>query len=120
MGLLVPAAHDLQEVFARFSSGPDDHRFAKTHVPLRLAMFGDESLVSRSSAKRVVSRVEKFDEVLLDFVGVRSVGQAFADEIFRVFANQHPAVAIVAMNANEQVTGMIRRAEAARRAGSGG
>jgi anti-sigma regulatory factor (Ser/Thr protein kinase) len=120
MGLLIPAAQQLQDVFSRFSSGPDDYRFSRTHVPLELATFGDESLVSRSSAKRVVSRIEKFDEVLLDFAGIRTVGQAFTDEIFRVFANEHPQVAIIAINANEQVTGMIRRAEAARRAGFAG
>ena len=115
MGLLLPPRQKLQEVFERFSSGPDDHRFAKTHVPLDLATFGDENLVSRSSAKRVLSRVERFDEVLLDFSGIRSVGQAFADEIFRVFSNEHPKVRLIAINANEQTTGMIRRAQAARK-----
>jgi len=114
MGIILPAQRKLEEVFARFSSGPDDHRFAKTHVPLKLATYGDESLVSRSSAKRVLSRVERFDEVLLDFLGVRSVGQGFADEIFRVFTSAHPKIRIIWINANEQVTGMIRRAEAAK------
>jgi anti-sigma regulatory factor (Ser/Thr protein kinase) len=115
MELLRPSTTKMEEVFARFSSGPDDYRFAKTHVPLRLATFGDEPLLSRSSAKRVLARVDRFDEVLLDFSGVRSVGQAFSDEIFRVFANAHPKVELIAINANEQVTQMIRRAQAARR-----
>jgi hypothetical protein len=44
-----------------------------------------------------------------------SLWQAFADEIFRVFANAHPKVELVAINANAQVTQMIRRAQAARR-----
>lgn len=114
MGLIVPAQRKLEDVFARFSSGPEDHRFARTHVPLKLATYGDESLVSRSSARRVLSRVEWFDEVLLDFARVRSIGQAFADEIFRVFVNAHPQVRLTSINANEQVTSMIRRAEAAR------
>lgn len=114
MSLLLPSQTSMQAVYARYSSGPDDHRFAKTHVPLKLATFGDEALISRSSAKRVLSRAERFDEVLLDFAGVRSVGQAFADEIFRVFANEHPDVELISINANEQVTGMIRRAQAAR------
>lgn len=118
MSLLLPSSTSMRDVFARFSSGPDEYRFAKTHVPLKLATFGDESLVSRSSAKRVLSRAERFQEVLLDFAGVRSVGQAFADEIFRVFASEHPGVELIAINANEQVTGMIRRAQAARREGA--
>jgi hypothetical protein len=81
---------------------------------MRPVPFGDESLVSRSSAKRVVSRVDRFDEVLLDFSRVRSIGQGFADEIFRVFANAHPGVQLIAINANEAVTAMIRRAQASK------
>lgn len=119
MGLLLPARRTIQEVFAQYSSGPDDYRFAKTHVPLKLATFGDESLVSRSSARRVLTRVERFDEVLLDFKGVRSIGPAFADEIFRVFVREHPKVQLIAINANEQVTAMIRRAKGAGREGQG-
>lgn len=120
MVLKLPALRTLESVFQQFSSGPEDHRFAKTHVPLELATFGDESLMSRSSARRVLARVDRFDEVLLDFSGIQSVGQAFADEIFRVFANAHPNVMLVPINANEQVTFMIRRAEAARREGPRG
>ncbi len=114
MQLLVPTSRVMQDVFSNHSSGPDDYRFAKTHVPIRLAQFGDEALVSRSSAKRVLSRVEKFDEVLLDFTGVRAVGQAFADEIFRVFATAHPKTQLIGINMNEQITLMVQRAKANR------
>jgi anti-sigma regulatory factor (Ser/Thr protein kinase) len=114
MSLLLPARRQLEEVFRKYSSGPEDYRFAKTHVPLKLATFGDESLISRSSARRVLARVERFDEVLLDFKQVRSIGPAFADEIFRVFATEHPKVELISINANEQVTVMIRRAKAAK------
>ena len=114
MGLILPSSRRLEDVFARFSSGPEDHRFAKTHVPLKLAAYGDDNLISRSSAKRVLSRVDRFDEVLFDFARVRSVVQAFADEIFRVFDNDHPHVRLIAINANESVTSMIHRAQAAR------
>lgn len=111
MALILPAGRELVDVFRRFSSGPDEYRFAKTHVPLKLATYGDDGLISRSSAKRVLSRVDRFSEVLLDFAHVRSIGQAFADEIFRVYATAHPSVKLVAINANEQVTQMIRRAQ---------
>jgi hypothetical protein len=40
-----------------------------------------------ASAKRVLGRGDRFDEVLLDFKGVSSIGPAFADEIIRVFAS---------------------------------
>jgi hypothetical protein len=115
MELLRPSITVMQDVFGRFSSGPEEYRFARTQVPLKLATFGDEPLLSRSSAKRVLLRADRFDEVCLDFSGVRSVGPAFADEIFRVFANAHPKVELVAINANAQVTQMIRRAQATRR-----
>ena len=102
------------EIFARFSSGPDDYSFAKTVVPVRLARIGDENLVSRSQAKRLMQRVDRFSKVVLDFEDVRSIGQAFADEVFRVFANAHPAIELTTMHAVPEVQQMIRRAESAR------
>lgn len=103
-----------KRVFDEFSSGPDDYAFAKTVVPVRLAKVGDDNLVSRSQAKRLLQRVDRFSTVVLDFAGVASIGQAFADEVFRVFANAHPDVELVAMHATVQVQQMIRRAEVAR------
>ncbi|AWB35747.1 STAS-like domain-containing protein [Orrella marina] len=44
------------------------------------------------------------------FDGVESIGQAFADEIFRVFQNEHPEVSISAQNTNPDVDFMIKRA----------
>lgn len=104
----------IKEVFDEYSSGPDDYDFAKTIVPVRLARVGDENLVSRSQAKRLLQRVERFRCVVLDFADVASVGQAFADEIFRVFANAHPEVELVAVHALPEVQQMIRRAEVLR------
>ena len=80
---------------------------------LRIGQNG-QMLVSRASAKRVLARVQRFDEVLLDFRQVESIGPAFADEIFRVFAIAHPKVRLIAINANKKVTAMIRRAQAAK------
>jgi uncharacterized protein (DUF1330 family) len=89
--------------------------FKKTHVPIKLAQYGAEKLVSRSQAKRVLSRFESFDEVLLDFADVEFIGQAFADEIFRVFAAQHSRIQLAYMNANRQVQSMIHLAQSASR-----
>lgn len=102
------------EVFKEYSSGPDDYAFAKTIVPVRLAQVGDENLISRSQAKRLLQRVEKFRHVVLDFANVRAIGPAFADEIFRVFALAHAQVELVSINALPEVQQMIRRAEVAR------
>ncbi|WKZ37824.1 MAG: DUF4325 domain-containing protein [Anaerolineales bacterium] len=93
-----------------FYSGNEDYDFSKTHVPVFLAQHGDENLISRSQAKRLLSRFEKFKEIILDFQDVGSIGQAFADEIFRVFQSEHPKINFYIVNANEQVMQMINRA----------
>jgi anti-sigma regulatory factor (Ser/Thr protein kinase) len=104
----------VESVFDEYSSGPDDYAFAKTVVPVRLAKVGDENLVSRSQAKRLLQRVERFRCVVLDFDAVSGIGQAFADEIFRVFANAHPEVELLHVHAVPEVQQMIRRAEVLR------
>ncbi len=103
-----------KEVFDRYANPElDDYGFSRTHIPLTLAQYGQDQLVSRSQARRVLERVERFREVCLDFTGVEFIGQAFADEIFRVFALAHPQVKFVAIGANEDVGRMIGRALAA-------
>lgn len=104
----------MREVFSEYSSGPDDFAFAKTVVPVRLARVGDESLISRSQAKRLLQKVEGFRTVVLDFSEVKSIGQAFADEVFRVFPSYHPEIELVASNTTDEVLAMIRRAQALR------
>ena len=52
--------------------------------------------------------------MVLDFEGIATIGQAFADEVFRVFAQAHPGVELVATHAVSDVQQMIRRAEVAR------
>ena len=82
---------------------------------MRLAQYGDDKLVSRSQAKRVLTRVELFKVAILDFEGVDTIGQAFADEIFRVFTSQHPEVDLVAVNAARAVRDMIDRVKSTNR-----
>ena len=72
--------------------------------------------MTRSQAKRVLSRFERFREVLFDFKGVTSIGQAFADEIFRVFKQSHPEVVVLAINTTSEVDKMISRAKSAENA----
>jgi anti-sigma regulatory factor (Ser/Thr protein kinase) len=98
----------LKGIFDKFAS-PEVFGFTKTVVPVMLAQYGDERLVSRSQAKRLLERVDRFKTVLLDFNEVDSIGQAFADEVFRVFANGHPNIEIVAIRANKNVEEMINR-----------
>ncbi len=101
------ATHRIEDVFAQFQDNEDAPGFAKTHVPVSLAKYGDEQLVSRSQAKRVLARFDRFSEVMLDFRGVSQIGQAFADEIFRVYAQQHPEVTIIPIHTEPAVQRMI-------------
>lgn len=104
----------MQEVFERFTSAAGDFSFDRTRLVVRLVEPEGSALVSRSQAKRIFARLERFREVVLDFEGVESVTPAFADEIFRVFASGHPQVQLLPVNDNEQVRQMIRRAERGR------
>jgi hypothetical protein len=99
-----------RKIFDYYSSG-DDYGFNKTVVPVKLAQYGDDKLISRSQAKRVLARIELFKIVMFDFNGVETIGQAFADEIFRVFANRHPEIQLFVTRANSAVKRMIERAK---------
>ena len=103
-------ARTTKKVFDKFTSD-DDYGFTKTVVPVKLMRYGDDNLVSRSQAKRLLARFDKFKTVVLDFSGVAGVGQAFADEVFRVFTSKNPGVEIVPIHASSEVKRMISRAE---------
>lgn len=106
----------LKKVFDQYSSGPDEYRFNRTVVPANLARYGDDQLISRSQAKRLLARVELFQAVVFDFKDVPTIWQAFADEIFRVFALEHPDIELIPINANSEVKRMIARAQVRGRA----
>ncbi|MBL8473905.1 MAG: DUF4325 domain-containing protein [Rhodocyclaceae bacterium] len=103
-------ARTTKKVFDKFTSD-DDYGFTKTVVPVELMRYGDDNLVSRSQAKRLLARLDRFKTVVLDFSGVASVGQAFADEVFRVFRSRNPNVEVVPIHASLEVKRMITRAE---------
>jgi anti-sigma regulatory factor (Ser/Thr protein kinase) len=101
------------EVFGNFVD-PDTLEFSKTVIPLALFQR-DDRFVSRSEAKRLVSRLERFREVELDFEGVTEVGQGFVDELFRVWAGQHPETHVVPVHMSPAVEWVVRRSLAGRR-----
>ena len=101
----------IKSVLDRFSSDQEDPGFDKTIVPVELARYGKENLVSRSQAKRLLTRLEKFKTVALDFENVKYVGRAFADEIFRVFTNSHPNITILSINTNKSIRQLIDEIE---------
>lgn len=104
-------ARTTKKIFDQFAPG-DEFGFSKTVVPLRLAQYGNDLLISRSQAKRVLARVELFKTVMFDFKEIESIGQAFADEVFRVFARRHPEIELTPVNANSAVKRMISHARA--------
>lgn len=83
--------------------------FRKTIVAVALSADPNDPHVSRSQAKRLLIGLEKFRTIVLDFKGVVSVGQAFVDEVFRVFQNEYPDIVIHYINANDEVEAMIKR-----------
>lgn len=108
MSISMKTDRELSDVFNTFADPEKhDHAFARTHVPVSLMQYGQDSLISRSQAKRLLNRFEKFREIILDFQGVPFIGQGFADEIFRVFATAHPEIEIIPIRANNNIMGMI-------------
>lgn len=112
MNISTRSTRTTQSVFDRFSGV--DVGFTKTHVPVALARYGEDKLVSRSQARRVLARFEKFKEVSLDFSGVETIGQPFADEIFRVFADRNPNIKLTHSHASHQIQNMIAWVRGAR------
>ena len=99
----------LNELFSAFQTDPAEMAFDKTEVRIKLYTLGTIH-ISRSQARRVLSGLEKFRSIILDFDKVPTVGQAFADEIFRVFKTKHPAIQITPINMNNAVQFMVKRA----------
>lgn len=99
---------DLQKVFEHYQNS-ETKAFDKTHILVQFSKLGDERFVSRSQAKRILKGIDKFNHIMLDFKGIRSVGQAFVDEIFRVFKSSHPEIKIEYLNANDAIEFMIKR-----------
>lgn len=95
----------LQSVLSEYAPKDYDYEFRKTRVFVKLFK---RDFISRSEARRLLVGLEKFSEIILDFSGVDTVGQGFADEIFRVFKNQHPRISITIENARPIISAMLR------------
>lgn len=104
------------DIANRYTEAPNDYGFSKTIVPVHLLEYREENpiFVSRSQAKRLLARFERFANIVLDFTDVMEIGQGFADEVFRVFPSQHPDTKITYKNASPLVESMIKRAQSVR------
>lgn len=104
----------LNDVFKKYQTSPDEYAFDKTEVHIKLYTIGG-IYISRSQARRVLTGLEKFKQVIMDFDKVPTIGQAFADEVFRVFPLKYKDINIEPINMNESVKFMIDRVNATER-----
>jgi DNA-binding transcriptional ArsR family regulator len=83
------------------------------HAPIkrsRVVVTLATGSISRSEAQQLLSRLERFSTVVLDFKDVKEIGQAFADEVFRVWPTSHPNVSLEPINMSPMVTFMVDHA----------
>jgi biotin operon repressor len=99
------ARTQLTDVFETYAPADFNYQFQKTKVHIKLLQ---SDYISRSEARRLLLNLDKFTEVILDFKGVKSIGQGFADETFRVFINRNPQIRIVPLNTNPVIDAMLR------------
>jgi anti-sigma regulatory factor (Ser/Thr protein kinase)/predicted transcriptional regulator len=95
---------DIKEVFDQYAD--IDFGFMRTKIPVKNMV--DSVPVSRSQAKRVSFRLEKFKEAEIDFSEIDWMGQGFAHQLFVVFQNEHPELKLIPSNMNESVEKMYR------------
>lgn len=100
--------NNLNKVFREYSEGAFD--FNKTEVTVDLYNI-DTLYISRSQARRILNGLDKFKKIILDFKNVKTIGQGFSDEVFRVWKNGHNNIDIIYKNANENIIFMIERAK---------
>jgi len=98
----------LRKIFSKYAG--KSFQFSKTKILVKLGLV-DNVFLSRSQARRIIFGLDKFKKIILDFKGVESIGKSFADEIFRVWQNNHPKIAIKHQNANDNSLIMITRAK---------
>jgi anti-sigma regulatory factor (Ser/Thr protein kinase) len=95
----------LRDLFKEYSN--EEYEFDRTNVKIHLT--AERELLARSQAKRLLLGLEQYKIITLDFSKVKEVGQAFVDEVFRVYQSRYPEIQIIYVNANPAVEFMIRR-----------
>jgi biotin operon repressor/anti-sigma regulatory factor (Ser/Thr protein kinase) len=81
----------LEDIFSIFAPQEFDYKFEKTRAMVKLFQ---RQYISRSEARRLHHGLDKFKVIILDFKGVKTIGQGFADELFRVFMQNHPEITL--------------------------
>jgi len=100
----------LDRVLQAHSMDGQGYAFESTRVPLQLLTGEQVGLESRAQARRVAARLTAFRRADLDFSRIATVGPAFADELFRVYARAHPEVTLRPVGCNAQVQALLQSA----------
>jgi len=102
----IKSKRNLISIFKKYSE--DLLSFSKTKIIVKLYKM-DTVFISRSQARRILNGLGEFKVIMFDFKDVSTIGQAFADEIFRVWKSRHPDIRILYQHANENINFMIKR-----------
>ncbi len=102
----------LSHVFREYTNltKESDYGFDKTDIHVKLYSASGVN-ISRSQARRILHGLEKFMFIRFDYEQVPLIGQAFADEIYRVFHNKYPHITLENIHMNESVAFMVERAK---------
>jgi len=106
--LSLNSKNNLEKIFKKYTD--DSFSFSKTHVVVKLYEM-DNKYISRSQARRIVSGLNKFKTITLDYKNIKTIGQAFADEIYRIWQKNNPNIKIINKHSNENIDFMINRAK---------
>lgn len=101
----------LSSIFSKYTG--EEYEFSKTDVQIALYKTGG-NFISRSQARRMLVGMEKFKHLVLDFKNVLTIGQGFADEIFRIWKHNNPKAVIEVRHANENIKMMIEHVKTAK------
>jgi len=107
-GLSLDTTRTLDSVLRAHSLDGLGFGFERTVVPLRLMASDVSGLESRAQARRVAHRLNRFKRAEIDFEGIPHVGHSFADELFRVLADEISGVTLVPTRMSPEVAAMMR------------
>ena len=99
----------LQTLFRDFSFDHSKLTLDTTIIPVKLYNEG-EIWISRSQAKKLLTGLDRYKKIIFNFAGIEVIGQAFADEIFRVFNIHHPNIDLEPINMSSSVKLMVEHA----------
>lgn len=99
----------IRQLFRDYTFDKEHLTLDTTSIPINLFTEGD-IWISRSQAKKILSGLTRYKKIIFNFAGVDVIGQAFADEIFRVFNIAHPDIQLEAINMSDSVRIMVEHA----------